>query len=129
MSILNHFFGTNKEKLSLNWTIIEDRSQLDDAIELSYHKPVVIFKHSTRCGISKMVLNQFQSNAEFDENEVYLYFLDLLKFRNLSNEIAERFQVYHQSPQMIILKSGEVVHHSSHSEIVPSTINNLIERL
>ena len=71
-------------------------SQLNEIEITSTHKPVVIFKHSTRCGVSRMVLSQFQANADFDEDGVDLYYLDLLNYREISNEIAERFQVHHQ---------------------------------
>jgi bacillithiol system protein YtxJ len=126
MGFFNNIFGSKQEQRSLNWKVLEDRTQLDHAIEISKEKPVVIFKHSTRCGISKMVLNQFQNNADFDEDQVLLLYLDLLAHRDISNEISERFGILHQSPQMIILQNAEVVHHSSHSAIVPSTVENII---
>ncbi|TNF08335.1 MAG: DUF2847 family protein, partial [Bacillota bacterium] len=46
-----------------------------------------------------------------------LYFLDLLNHRDVSNEIANRFQVVHQSPQLILIKNGVAVYNASHSEI------------
>lgn len=126
MNFFNKIFGSKNEGQSLNWKTLDDVDQIDHAIEVSNEKPVVIFKHSTRCGISRMVLNQFQNNAEFDEEAVLLLYLDLLAHRNISDEIANRFGIMHQSPQMIILKDAEVVHHSSHSAIVPSTIENIL---
>ena len=119
-------FGNKTEAKHLNWKRLTEMNQLDDIEVTSQKKPVVIFKHSTRCGISRMVFNQFEANADFEEDDVDLYYLDLLSYRNISNEIAERFQVFHQSPQMLIIKNGQVVHHSSHSEVVPSTINQML---
>jgi len=126
MGLLNNIFGSNANHKSLNWKILDDSLQLDQAIDISHLKPVVIFKHSTRCGISKMVLNQFENNAEFDDEKVELLFLDLLNHRNISSKIAAKFSVVHQSPQMIILKDGDVVHHSSHSAITPSTVDKFL---
>jgi len=120
-------FGNKNEKKQLNWTKLIDISQLNEIEVASNTRPVVIFKHSTRCGISRMVLNQFEANADFDEEAIDLYYLDLLRYREISNAIAERFGVYHQSPQMLIIKNGQVVHHSSHSDIVPSTIHQFLE--
>ncbi|MGX1024040.1 bacillithiol system redox-active protein YtxJ [Psychroflexus sp. MBR-150] len=127
MGILNTLFGSKKEQKSLNWKVLEDIKQLDNALDISKDKPVVIFKHSTSCGISRMVLNQFQNNADFDEDAVLLLYLDLLAHRDVSNAIAEKLGVLHQSPQLIILHKGQVVHQASHSAIVPGAINRVLE--
>jgi bacillithiol system protein YtxJ len=126
MGLFSNLFGPKQEQQNLSWQVLNDKNQIDHAIEVSNTKPVVIFKHSTRCGISRMVLNQFEGNAEFDEDAVLLLYLDLLNHRDISNEIANRFGILHQSPQMLILKDGDVVHHSSHSAIVPSAVNQII---
>jgi bacillithiol system protein YtxJ len=126
MGFFNNIFGSKQEQRSLNWKVLDDKIQIDHAIEVSREKPVVIFKHSTRCGISRMVLNQFQNNADFDEDQVLLLYLDLLEHRDISNDISERFGILHQSPQMIILKNADVVHHASHSAIVPSAVDQIL---
>jgi len=70
---------------------------------------VILFKHSTRCSISRMALKQFEN--EFDiENEVEAYFLDLLEHRDISNEIASRYDVYHQSPQLLLIKEENLIY-------------------
>ena len=93
-----------------------DLGQLNEIILLSSEKPVLIFKHSTRCSVSRMVLKQFES--EFDlENQVTPYFLDLLEHRDVSNAIAEQFKVVHQSPQLLLIKNGMSVYDASHSAI------------
>lgn len=126
MGILNSIFGAKQENKSLNWKVLDDVDQLDKILSISKDKPVVIFKHSTSCGISRMILNQFQNNADFDENAVLLFYLDLLANRDISNAISEKFEILHQSPQMIILNQGQVVHHASHSAIVPSAVNKVL---
>ena len=75
-----------------------------------------IFKHSTRCGISRMVMNQFESAYDVDIN-ADLHYLDLLNYRDVSNEVGYKFQVMHQSPQMLVVKNGVVVSHASHGAI------------
>jgi bacillithiol system protein YtxJ len=85
-------------------------------MELSHQQPVAIFKHSTRCSISRMALKQFEN--EFDmEGIVTPYFLDLINHRDISNEIATRFEVYHQSPQLLLIKEGKSIYDASHSDI------------
>ena len=112
-------FGSNEEKQSVSkvgWRPLTDFGQLNEIIDLSTEKPVLIFKHSTRCSISRMVLKQFEN--EFDlQDKVIPYFIDLLEFRNVSNEIAIRFGVTHQSPQIILVKDGKAVYNASHESI------------
>ena len=89
---------------------------MNEIIELSNEKPVAIFKHSTRCSVSRMALKQFEN--EFNSpDSVETYFLDLIAYRDVSNEIATRFQVVHQSPQLVLIKEGKSVYNASHSDI------------
>ncbi|NJW51436.1 bacillithiol system redox-active protein YtxJ [Salinimicrobium oceani] len=107
-----------KEIEEVPWHALTESKQLEEIEKESEKQPVVIFKHSTRCGISKMVLNNFEREYDLPKDkEVKLYFLDLLANRELSNEVASRFGVRHESPQMIIIRDGKVVHHASHHSI------------
>ncbi len=101
------------------WHMLTEAKQLDKIENESESKTIAIFKHSTRCGISRMVLRNFESEFKTGEEEesLKLYFLDLLNYRELSAEIAERFNVRHESPQLIVLKDKKVVQHSSHQSI------------
>ena len=90
-------------------------SELDKIKEDSYQNPQFIFKHSTRCSISKMVLSRFESTNDSASLSVYL--LDLLNYRDLSNQIADDFSVKHESPQLLVIKDGECYTHSSHTSI------------
>ena len=119
MSFLKNMFGSNEEKQSVSkvgWRPLTDLGQLNEIIDLSTEKPVIFFKHSTRCSISRMVLKQFEN--EFDlQDKVIPYYIDLLEFRNVSNEITSRFGVTHQSPQIILVKDGKAVYNASHESI------------
>lgn len=120
MSFLNSIFGssesTESQKSNVNWTELTDIAQLAEVTAISNEKPVVIFKHSTRCSISRMALKQFE--REYDLNDsVAAYFLDLIAHRDISNEIASRFNVYHESPQLILIRDGKAVYDVSHSDI------------
>ncbi len=131
MGILGKIFGSGEkepkeEKEALPWKQITSMEQLSKINEASATKPQVIFKHSTRCGISRMVIRNFESSFDIDEGKIDLYYLDLLSYRDISSEIASRFQVFHESPQLIIVKNGATVHHSSHSMITPQVIHEFI---
>lgn len=99
----------------MNWTLLESAEQLDELKK----KPgsSIIFKHSTRCSISMMAKRRFE--LEWDElpKDVSLYFLDLIKYRDLSNKIAADFHVHHESPQMLLIKNGECILDQSHGAI------------
>jgi len=105
-----------KEEKILPWKNLTEVAQLDEIEKLSKGKTQVIFKHSTRCGISSMVMNQFVDAFDVDSN-LDLYYLDLLNYREVSNETGYKFQVMHQSPQLLVIKNGVVVTHASHGAI------------
>ncbi|AJR04113.1 bacillithiol system redox-active protein YtxJ [Siansivirga zeaxanthinifaciens] len=129
MGIFNTLFsGSNepKKEKNIQWLPLTTKTQLDDIQSKSLTKTQAIFKHSTRCGISRMVLKQFESDFNLNEDQIDLIFLDLLVYRDISNEIAERFQVMHESPQILIIRNGVVVAHSSHGGINDLDINKYI---
>ena len=120
MGLLKTWFGGSgetKEKKVLPWIALNSTEQFDDIIKASKVKPQLIFKYSTRCGVSRMVLNQFESFYNYSENDFDLYFLDLIAYRDVSSETGYRFQVLHESPQLLVIKNEVVVAHSSHGAI------------
>ena len=120
MSFLQNIFGASENKNAseskISWNELTDLEQLNEIVSLSNEKPVLIFKHSTRCSVSRMALKQFEN--EFNTlDKVTLYFLDLIMYRDISNEIANRFNVVHQSPQLLLIKDGKSIYDVSHSDI------------
>ena len=120
MGLFKNLFTSNTEKSTtpekqLSWRRLTKITQLDFLVEESKTKTVLIFKHSTRCGISKMVFRNFERT--FDAENYSLYYLDLLAYRDVSDEVGFRFQVMHQSPQIILLKNTETVLNASHYAI------------
>ena len=105
------------EEKVLPWIPLTSEAQLNLIVEKSKSKPQIIFKHSTSCGISRMVIKQFIEAYAFGEKDFDLYYLDLWSYRNLSNEVAYKFQIMHESPQLLILKNEIVVAHASHGAI------------
>ncbi|HLW31334.1 MAG TPA: bacillithiol system redox-active protein YtxJ [Aequorivita sp.] len=116
-----------EEIVEVPWHVLGTLDQLDTIIEESKEMPVAIFKHSTRCGISRGVLKIFERNYKYTDDQVKLYFLDLLQNRDVSNEIANRFKVRHESPQLLIIKNGVVVYHNSHHAIEASQIEEYLK--
>lgn len=120
MSFFKNIFGSseneNQSNIKMDWEPLNHIDQLNEIIAESKDKPVAIFKHSTRCSISRMALKQFENEFDFPEKATP-YFLDLIAFREISNDIASRFGVQHQSPQLILIKNGKAVYNTSHSDI------------
>ncbi len=119
MSFLKNVFGSSDEEKPNNkmeWNLLTAMNQLDLIVSMSEEKAVLIFKHSTRCSISRFALKQFENEFNLEE-KIEPYFLDLLNYRDISNEIAFRFNVQHQSPQVLLIKNGVVVYDASHSDI------------
>ena len=99
----------------MNWIEITNESQLSDVKKLSQTKPQLIFKHSTRCSISSMAKGRLERGVAPENLD--FYFLDLIKHRNISQKVAEEFDVSHESPQILLIKNGECVYDESHSAI------------
>lgn len=108
---------TKVEKQSINWTELTSIAELEEAIALSQEKTIMLFKHSTRCSISSMALNRVEGDWNFSEEEIKPYYLDLIAHRDVSNAIAEKLDVFHASPQLIVVKSGKSVLDASHNSI------------
>lgn len=128
MSIFNKLFGSSEQESTtkIEWRKLTDLGQLNELTDLSFEKPVLIFKHSTRCSISRFALKQFENEYDFSNEELQPYFLDLLEYRSISNEIASRFGVFHQSPQILVIREGKSVYDASHDAIAVSEVRNLI---
>ncbi|MBL0146225.1 MAG: bacillithiol system redox-active protein YtxJ [Chitinophagaceae bacterium] len=99
----------------MNWINLVREDQLTQIIELSATQPQIIFKHSTRCSISDVAKNRLEKSTV--PQGIDFYYLDLLNYRNISNKIAEVFSVYHESPQILLIKNGQCVYDESHGGI------------
>jgi len=111
----------------LEWAHLTDSEHLHAIDEESETQAVVILKHSTRCSISAMALGRLQRN--YQEVQAQFYYLDLLKYRSISNTIATRYKVHHESPQLLLIHKGECIFESSHMDIEFAELKDEIEKL
>jgi bacillithiol system protein YtxJ len=100
----------------MNWIPLQEEKQLNEIVSDSKIIPQVIFKHSTRCSISSMAKNRLDRQEA--PAGVKFYLLDLIRYRNLSNQIASEFGIQHQSPQVLVINNGQCIYNESHSGIV-----------
>jgi len=108
----------------MNWIQLTGINQLEEIKEKSRQKPQVIFKHSSRCSISSMAKGRLERSTA--PNDAEFYFLDLITYRDISNRIAKDFHVYHESPQIIVIKNGECVYDESHGSITMDDIKEQV---
>jgi len=118
--------GETKRTSLVNWVALTELSQIEEIIEESKTTPVLILKHSTRCSISLMAKNNLDKNWDIEHAELKTYYLDLLKFRPISNQLAETLNVHHQSPQVLVIKNGKCDYSATHSAIETRSIKKNI---
>jgi bacillithiol system protein YtxJ len=99
----------------MDWKNLTSIDQLETITANSFNTPQVLFKHSTRCSISSMALNRLESSTP--PTGIDFYLLDLLQHRDLSAAIADKFKVHHESPQVLVIMSGECTFYESHMGI------------
>lgn len=102
----------------MNWIPITSNQDVEKV--LTNKELIAVFKHSTRCAISSMAKNRIDSSWDKEMDSVPIYYLDLIKFKDFSNLIAEKTGVEHESPQLILIKNGEVLYSASHTSISPT---------
>ena len=117
MGIFDSFFKSDTKDSNWPGQLLESADQLDAIISNSTKTPQLIFKHSTRCSISRFVLADFMNHYSYTSEEFGAHYLDLLNHRDISNAISQHFDVEHQSPQLIIIKDGKAIAHASHEGI------------
>ncbi|MFN4145697.1 MAG: bacillithiol system redox-active protein YtxJ [Runella sp.] len=102
----------------MNWHTLTQIEQLEQIKQESQQYPILIFKHSTRCSISAAALGRFERNWKHEAvGDLKPYFLDLIAYRNISNAIAEMYDVVHESPQVLLIHQGQCVYDTSHFDI------------
>ena len=100
-----------------HWIPIESKNQLEAVILKSHETPCLIFKHSTSCSISQMAKTRLEKASNNNPKTPEIYYLDLLKHRDISAEIAKKFSVHHESPQVLLIEKGECIYDASHLDI------------
>lgn len=108
------------------WNALETLADLENALQVSFKQPVVLFKHSTRCGVSSHVSRSLAKNWNISEEVARPYFLDLIAHRDISQAIADKLEVWHQSPQVIVVQNGAAIYEASHNHISVGGIREVL---
>ncbi|MEX0610230.1 MAG: bacillithiol system redox-active protein YtxJ [Balneolaceae bacterium] len=117
MGILDKLFGGEKAETDFGWDVISTEEEVDEILLASNYKPQVIFKHSTRCATSFFARTSLETFPESEKQNADFYLVDVISNRPVSLYLADKFGVRHESPQLIIIKNGEILWHGSHHEV------------
>lgn len=102
----------------MKWSELRSISQIEEIREESKENPILIFKYSSRCSLSRMALDRLERNwRDEDVPQVKPYFLDLITYREISNRVAREFNVEHESPQILIIENEKSIFDQSHMAI------------
>lgn len=111
----------------MQWQTITTIDELNKAIELSHSKPVLIFKHSTRCAVSSMAFDRLDRSWNAEEmKDVAAFMIDVIMHRPVSMAVQEKTGVWHESPQIILLVNGQVQFHESHMGIYYDSVKEAL---
>lgn len=83
----------------------------------------LLLKHSSTCPISQAAYEEYEKFASEYENT---YYLVVQEERSLSNHVAEKLHIKHESPQAILFKNGEAVWHASHWKITYDSLKKAV---
>ncbi len=102
----------------MKWSKISTLDQIDQIRRESTENPILIFKYSSRCSLSRLALDRLERNwQEAEMRGIKSYFLDLITYREISNRIAHEFDVEHESPQILIIENEKSIYDRSHMGI------------
>ena len=106
--------------MSINFIKLETPEKLEQLFALSFEKPIVFFKHSITCPISADLY------AEVSQSEAEIHLIIVQTARTISNLLAERTGIRHESPQAVILHHGKPVYHASHYDITAEDLRKFL---
>ncbi|MGF1669872.1 MAG: bacillithiol system redox-active protein YtxJ [Balneolaceae bacterium] len=99
------------------WNIPETENEVDEIFERSSDRPQLIYKHSNSCSICWFSKSEIESAFESISKYADCHFVNVVRSRPLSNYIASRSKIIHQSPQVLIIHNGIAVWNTSHGSI------------
>lgn len=117
-----------KPFMSTPWLPLTQPEQIIDLAQASHEQPVLIFKHSTTCSISAAAKGKIERQWADSGLDLPIYYLDLLRFRPLSAQIAEQFGIRHESPQLLLIQDGECTFDASHMGIRLSDVKQAVKQ-
>ncbi len=129
MGLFDTFFGKKSEaetKINNAWHPLSETDQLKEVLEQSVDQPQLIFKHSTKCGVSTVAKKNLEAVFEEIIPQADVHIVDVIKNREVSNEIASELNVQHESPQLIKVHQQDTSWDISHAKIQSQKVLELL---
>lgn len=129
MSIFDGIKGmfSNSNSNHINWNTVEETGEIDRIVEQSQRRPQLLYKHSDRCSVCWFAKSELEKSADAIQTDARMHFVDVINSRAVSDYIAEKLNIRHESPQAILVDKGEVIWHNSHGAIGSADILNALE--
>jgi bacillithiol system protein YtxJ len=108
--------------------LVEVRSiqELNEALQESFNRPVLLFKHSLTCPISSRAFNELQAYLDKADSNIGYRLINIQHAYEVSKEVASKLQIEHESPQAILIRNGREVWNASHYNITSSALEEAI---
>ena len=130
MSILktlgNMFNSGGQANGDFGWHKISVEKEVGDILKSSNEKPQVIYKHSRSCAISYLALKNLETLPDEVKEKADFYMVDVIGQRPISNHITKELSVRHESPQLFVIKDGEVLWNGSHHQVKAKALTELL---
>ena len=106
---------------------IKNLQELEEILDESSRRKIILFKHSTTCPISTCAWREVQDFILESQDEVLVVMIKVIESRSVSNQVAEELGVLHQSPQALLLSKRQVLWHASHQSVNREKIKKALE--
>lgn len=124
---IGKLFGTESQPQNkFNWKELTSEEDVADVMHTSNEKPQVIYKHSSRCATSYFALKNVESISAEDQLKADFHMVDVISSRPVSMHIAEKLEIRHESPQLFVIKDGEVIWSGSHNQIQAEVLEDIL---
>jgi bacillithiol system protein YtxJ len=128
-----NFFSNPNSSASTAWIALTQFTQIDEISKASFGQTgcqaVAVFKHSSRCYISRTALKNMQLDWNWSASELPVYLLDLLQYPELSQALTSQYHVVHESPQLLLISNGSCIYNKSHGDISSEGVRQFIDGL
>jgi bacillithiol system protein YtxJ len=114
--------------MSSDLVVLGSADVLEDVIVTSEERLVLLFKHSVTCGTSAQAYDELVDHLSTGQHTTQYVIVTVQTHRDLSDAVAARFKVRHETPQTLLIHKGQVVWEASHFSVTTESIKAAIDR-
>src|ERR687897_2864165 len=107
-------------------TPLQRIDELDQFLTESQHRPLLLFKHSYSCGVSAEALDELLAHLAVKRGDARYAMVTVQTHREVSNAIAARLGVRHETPQALLVRDGRVIWSASHFRVTATAVEGAI---